>query len=303
MQILGETDSLSGACSALALGFFDGVHKGHQAVIGAAVAHGVHGLLPTVFTFGVTGAAPAAKTSAGLLQTPQLKAEALSELGVRCLYQPEFSAIQGMDAADFVHTVILGRLKARMVACGADFRFGRGAGGDVGLLRRMLTEAGVALEVVPQVLWQDAPISSTRIRAAVAAGQMEQAAQMLGRPFAIDFVVEHGQKLGSSIGLPTANQRFDSQIVRPRFGVYAARVSFDGKSYAAAANVGIKPTVGSDGVLCESYIKDFSGNIYGRRIKTELLHFLRPEQKFESVEALRDAIRRDADRAFDLVKG
>lgn len=306
MKLLLENENLTNTNSALALGFFDGVHIGHRAVIGAAVdyarAYKGQSLLPAVFTFGLKGGEPGSKAAAGLLQTQTLKAEALSELGVKCLYQPEFSAIQDMDAADFVREIILNKLGARMVACGADFRFGRGAKGDVALLNKMLNDAGAMLTIVPEVLWENEPVSSTRIRAAIAEGEMEKAAAMLGRPFAIDFAVEHGQKLGSALGLPTANQRFSDGIVYPRFGVYAARVHIDGKIYPAAANVGVKPTLGSDGVLSESYIKGFSGNIYGRRIKTELISFLRPEQKFASIDELRAAMHTEAERAFSLLE-
>lgn len=302
MRILDANESLTSGQTALALGFFDGVHTGHRAVIGAAVAGRAEGLSPAVFTFGVKSGAPGAKLGMGLVQSVTLKTEVLRQMGVDYLYWPEFEDIQGMSAEDFVKHIIIGRLRARLVCCGADFRFGRGAEGDVAALRRFLEPLGARLEIVSEVLVDGLPVSSTRIREAILAGDMDKASRLLGRPFAIDFTVEEGRHLGRTLGLPTANQRFDERIVRPRFGVYATRVTVRGKTYAAVSNVGVKPTVGSDGVLCESYIRGFSGDIYGERIKTEFIRFLRPEQRFDSVEDLKAAIGRDAEQAFRLLE-
>ena len=140
-----------------------------------------------------------------------------------------------------------------------------------------------------------------RFRAALEAGRLEEANRLLGRPFAIDWTVEHGRKLGHKLGFPTANQHIGEEFARPRFGVYATRVLIDGVPYAAATNVGIKPTVGSDCVSAESYILDWSGDLYGRRIETQFLKFLRPEEKFETLEELRHAIGVDAERAREAV--
>lgn len=301
MRILSAGDSLTTENTALSLGFFDGVHLGHSAVIGKAAAMESEGLVPAAFTFGVKGGAPGAKLASGLIQTETLKIDTLRSLGVRILYRPEFDDIKGMNAEDFVNDIIVDKLRARSVFCGADFRFGKGASGDAKSLQKLLSNAGIELSIVPSVLVDDSPVSSTRIRAAVISGDMESAKKLLGRPFAIDFPVEHGRMLGRQMGLPTANQRFSEDICIPRFGVYAARVTIDGKVYAAATNIGVKPTVGSDGILAESYIIGFSGDIYGRRIKTELIEFLRPETKFDSLETLKDAIKQDAEKAEKLI--
>ena len=301
MRILAANDSLTTEHTALALGFFDGVHLGHQAVIRAAVDRSTGEVTPAVFTFGVSAGAPGAKLSVGLVQSPALRTEAMRAMGVKYLYWPEFEGIRGMSAEAFVKDIIIGRLRARVVCCGADFRFGKGARGDIDTLRLLLEPAGAKVHVVPDVLVDGKPVSSTRIREAVMAGDMDTAARLLGRPFAIDFVVEQGRHLGRTLGLPTANQRFDALIVQPRFGVYATRVTIGDKSYPAVSNVGVKPTVGSDGVLCESYIHGFSGDIYGERIVTEFIHFLRPERRFDSVEELKAAIERDAEQVLTLV--
>ena len=287
--------------TAVAVGFFDGVHLGHRAVIESALAEQRNGLECCVFSFAMNGSAPAAKRGARLLQSITLKKQTLEEMGADWLLIPHFSNFMGLNHEQFAVDVLLRGLHARVVCCGYDYRFGKGACAGAAELAGLLTPYGVAVRQIGAVLDGGRPVSSTRIRAALEAGRLEEANRLLGRPFAIDWTVEHGRKLGHKLGFPTANQHIGEEFARPRFGVYATRVLIDGVPYAAATNVGIKPTVGSDCVSAESYILDWSGDLYGRRIETQFLKFLRPEEKFETLEELRHAIGVDAERAREAV--
>jgi riboflavin kinase/FMN adenylyltransferase len=183
-----------------------------------------------------------------------------------------------------------------MVSCGENFRFGKGAAGDTAALRHLCGDSP-AVEVLPLVILDGAPISSSQIRAAIRAGEMERANRLLGRRFTIDFEVVHGRQLGRTLGTPTINQPFPEGFVEPKFGVYATLATAQGREYAAVTNVGVKPTVGSDRVLAETYIHGFSGDLYGQSVRVSFLRFLRPERKFEGIEALREQIVRDSEIA------
>lgn len=289
--------------TAVAVGFFDGVHRGHRAVIEAALSHKREGLDVCVFSFSIQNAGPEKKKGARLLQTPTLKAKSIEALGADWLLTPDFSLFKGLSPEQFALDVLMRGLNAAVVCCGYDYHFGRNACAGALELAELLTPHGIRVEQVGAVLDNGLPVSSTRIRDALSVGDIETANRLLGRPFAIDFPVEHGRGLGRTLGFPTANQLIGQAYAQPRFGVYATQVFIDGKAHAAVTNVGIKPTVGSDSVGAESYILDWSGNLYGKAVETQFLSFLRPEQKFESLEALKEAIRRDADRARALITG
>ncbi|WMJ83595.1 riboflavin biosynthesis protein RibF [Oscillospiraceae bacterium LTW-04] len=283
--------------TAVAVGFFDGVHRGHRAVIEAALSHKHHGLDTCVFSFSIKSASPEKKKGARLLQTPSLKAKSVEALGADWLLTPDFSQFKGLSPEQFALDVLMRGLNAKVVCCGYDYHFGKGACAGAKELAALLEPHGVAVEQVGAVLDNGLPVSSTRIREALAAGEIETANRLLGRPFAIDFAVSHGRGLGRELGFPTANQLIGEEYAQLRFGVYATQVFIDGEAHPAVTNVGIKPTVGSDSVGAESYILDWSGDLYNKPVETQFLSFLRPEQKFESLDALKDAIRKDADRA------
>lgn len=301
MKILDSLNINSERKTAVAVGFFDGVHRGHRAVIDAAAAYKKEGLDTCVFSFSMSGSSPAAKKGAKLLQTPTLKATAMQELGADWLLTPDFSAFMGLSPEQFAIEGLLKGMNAKVVCCGYDYRFGKGACAGAKELEQFLSPYGVEIKQIGAVLDNDEPISSTRIRAALADGDVETAARLLGRPFAIDFAVQHGNQLGRKLGFPTANQPIDPVFAAPKFGVYATRVIIDGKAHAAVTNVGVKPTVGSDIVAAESYILDWSGDLYGKRVETQFLSFLRPEQKFDSLEELKSAIFKNAEQARKIV--
>lgn len=286
------------AGSCVALGLFDGLHAGHRDVIGAAVQSARRdNLTPAVFTFRLGQAVPARKPAAGRLLSSPRRNALVEAMGVTHLLCPPFDEFYQMQPADYVRDILHGTLRARWVCCGEDYRFGRHAAADVNDLRQLGAAYGIHVQTVPILMVDGQPLSSTRIRACVAEGDMVGAGRLLGRPFSIDFEVIAGRRLGRTLQYPTINQALPSDFIKPRFGVYVTVASVQGRRYAAVTNVGVKPTVGSDRVLAETCILDYEGDLYGQRILVEFYDFLRPEQQFNSLQALREQIRDDAETA------
>ena len=281
LEEMGET-----APSSLALGAFDGLHRGHMAVIRRACAPGEGGrrLQPAVFTF---SRSPAGNSA---VLTGRDKERLLEDAGVEVLYSLEFSQVKDWEAEAFVEQVLFETCAAQRLCCGEDFRFGRGARGDTALLQTLCDRRGVELTVVPPVKEGGEKVSSTRIRAAVEAGDISLANRLLGRPFGFSLEVIHGNHIGTGLGTPTINQAIPEGFVLPRFGVYASWCRVGGQFFYGVTNVGVKPTVGSDKVLAETWMPEFSGDLYGKRVRVFLLEFLRPERKFASLEELKAAI-------------
>ena len=305
MEIVRDIEStaqerLPVASASVALGLFDGLHPGHAAVIGAAVQAGKQrGLTPCVFTFTRQGGTPTDKEQGALLSDEQFYAT-LADWGVARVVRPDFAAFRDLTPEEFVRQVLLNTMGAGAVFCGSNFRFGKNAAGDAALLAELCTPHAT-VQVVPMVEQDGAAISTTRIKMLLKEGKMEEANRLWGRCFAIDFTVTKGRALGRTIGFPTINQPFPQGFCQPRYGVYATAVTVAGTRYAGVTNVGVKPTVGSDAVLAETFISGFSGNLYGQNVLVEFLHFLRPEQKFDSVDALQQQILRDSAEAIAWV--
>ncbi|MBR5135032.1 MAG: riboflavin biosynthesis protein RibF, partial [Clostridia bacterium] len=276
-----------------ALGLFDGVHLGHRRVISSAV--GVAGLRCAVFTFG--RAASALKKGAVSLASPARTERLLSLLGADEWLQADFDAYRELSPVDFVDRVLVGQLGAKRVCCGFNFHFGKNGAGDAPLLRTLCDERGIELVIADELGDDDGRISSDRIRRLIERGEMRDASRLLGHPFVIDTPVSHGQALGRTLGTPTANQVLPEHFVRPRFGVYASTVVIDGVTYYGISNIGLRPTVGADTPLCETWIDGFDGDLYDRRLEVVLTDFLRDEMKFDSLDALRSQIIADRDTA------
>ncbi|MEA3038203.1 MAG: riboflavin kinase / adenylyltransferase [Sphingomonadales bacterium] len=279
----------------VALGNFDGFHKGHQAVVGRAVALARAERRPAlVATFDPHPMRFFRPDSPWFrLTTMDQRARLAEAAGIDGFYVFRFDADFAAASPEAFVTDWLGdRLGAAGVVTGEDFTFGRARAGDVGLLARL-----IRAEVVPPVSDGGAPVSSTRIREALRAGDCETATRLLTRPFTIDGVVEHGDKRGRAIGYPTANLSLD-RYLRPRFGVYAVHGRLpDGRRLDGAANLGIRPTFQPPKELFEPYFFDFDGDLYGQTIAVELVSFLRPEAKFESLDALTAQMAKDCEEA------
>lgn len=257
-------------------------------------------LLSSIFTFTIYSARPAGKAANGLLISPVYRNRMLQQMGVSYLLCPPFEEFRGMEPEAYVHDVLMGLLRAKYIFCGENFHFGKNASGTVELLRRLGEAAGIEVRTLPLVFREGAPVNSTRIRGHVVEGDVQAAHRLLGRPFAIDFVVIGGNRLGRTLDAPTINQALPEWFVKPRFGVYATRTTVEGKVYASVSNVGVKPTLGSDQVLAETYILGYEGDLYGHNVLVEFLDFIRPEVKFDSIDALREQIHRDARQAEAL---
>lgn len=284
----------------LAMGVFDGVHMGHQAVIARAVdAARRDGGASFVVTFSphpIRVIAPG-KAPGALLASLDEKAEVVKSLGVEGLlvihFDEEFAK---MEAEDFVRSIALGNVAT--IAVGEDWRFGCKRLGDVELLRRLGGELGFRLESVAPVMWDGERISSTRIRQAIRDGNFRAAEEMLGRPYEVSGMVIQGRKLGRQLGFPTANLRL-GDLLLPGDGVWL--VTVDGK-FHGVANLGVRPTVDGREWLLEVHLLDFSGDLYGRKLRLRFDHFLREERKFHSVEELKLQIAKDVEEGRRLLR-
>ncbi|HEX3633091.1 MAG TPA: bifunctional riboflavin kinase/FAD synthetase [Casimicrobiaceae bacterium] len=283
---------------ALTIGNFDGVHRGHQAML-ARLSQAAEDLaLPSaVLTFDphpreffAPGTAPPR------LSTLRSKLEQFSAHGIAEVHVARFNAaLAALPAARFIEDVLVRRLGTRWVLVGDDFRFGQGRSGDLALLRRAATSFSV--EAMPTVIVDGERASSTAIRAALAAGELVHAARLLGRPYAISGKVVHGDKLGRSLGFPTANI-----VLRhppPLTGVFAVRVhGLGGVARSGAASLGVRPTVKAGATpLLEVFVFDFDEAVYGRRVVVEFLRKLRDEERYADLETLTRQIRADVEQA------
>ena len=278
---------------AIALGYFDGVHRGHQALMARAVqrAHEIGGI-SAVFTFDAHPASVLSGTPTPLLTAESYRREEIKALGgVDEVIFGHFTELQHMDWRDFIHELLIGRFNAGYIISGRNNRFGyKGLGTSAGMAEEC-AKAGVGYDCVDDVMIDGVLVSSTYIRGLIAVGDMERAAKYLGHPYTITGVVQHGRQVGRRIGVPTLNLPLPENMALPPFGVYASRVLVDGRSYLAAINIGAKPTFVDGGApTIEPHLLDFTGDLYGKRIHVELHKFLRPERAFESADALREAI-------------
>jgi riboflavin kinase/FMN adenylyltransferase len=278
----------------LALGVFDGVHLGHQAVIAkAAEAAAREGGLTGLLTFDphpIQVIAPT-KAPSSLLETLDHKARVVAALGVRLLIPLHFDAAMAeMEADDFVRSLCAAPL--RTIAVGEDWRFGHRRAGDVSLLQREAEKRGFRLEAVPPVMFGGDRISSTRIRQAIHDGNLDEAERMLGRRYAVSGPVVAGDQLGRELGFPTANIA-TGNLQLPPGGVWAVRVTHADGAWDGVANLGTRPTVGGGKRLLEAHLFDFSGDLYGENLEVSFEKHLRPEMKFSSLEALRQQISED----------
>ncbi|MDR2932951.1 MAG: riboflavin biosynthesis protein RibF [Oscillospiraceae bacterium] len=287
------------ASVSVALGLFDGLHLGHMGVIARArQAAEDRRLALGVFTFTMNGAVPPHKQPGEIISF-NMFSDIMRDMGVDYIFRPDFSQFHDIPAVDFINTVLLGRFGAAHISCGENFRFGRGGGGGTGTLIE-LCRGRAGVDIVPMLSVDGAPVSSSRIRARIQAGDIPAANALLGRRFCIDFEVVHGRALARSWGSPTINQPFPDTFVTPRFGVYATVSRIANTWYSSVTNVGVKPTVGSDHVLAETYIHDFEGDLYGRKVRVDFLDFIRPERKFDDLETLRAQINADSAAAADI---
>ena len=285
--------------ASVALGNFDGVHRGHRLVIAeAAKAARALGAPLAVTRFTPHPASVLRPDQEPyLLMTPAQQARALEDLGVDLLYDLPFDQIAPLGEEAFARDVLAAGLGARHVAAGFDIRFGHGRSGDARSLERLGGQFGFSVSIAPRVGEDGVKVSSSAARDAVRAGEVDKAAHILGRPFAIEGVVVEGQHLGRKLGYPTANV-FLGDYVRPKLGSYATRTRLpDGRLVPGVANIGQNPTTGLVDARLEVWLFDFDEDLYGQTLETELVAFIRPEAKFGSLDELIRVIGDDAAKA------
>lgn len=287
--------------TALALGNFDGLHDGHAFVLEKALSAAKEkGLAPAVLLFDehpkkiLTGKKPP------MLMTEEMKKECFEKAGFS-VATVSFEKAKDLSPGEFLNEIKNG-LNVKVICCGYNYRFGKGAAGSVETLRELCSNSDMELFAVEEKTFENSAISSTRIRAAIEKGDIEKANAMLGREFCYKFEVVSGDKRGRLLGFPTANQFFPEDFVKPRAGVYASKVFLNNRWYPAVTDIGIRPTIGTSSFRSETCILGFSDNLYGKKLTVYLLSFMRDECKFEGMEQLKAAITKDAEKAMFIFK-
>ena len=283
----------------VALGTFDGLHIGHKKVLLSDTTE-YNEKIALMFT------EHPQKTLSGnvpdKLITDSKRSEILNEWG----YEPEFidfKEISKLSPEDFVDEILIKRFNATSLCCGFNYRFGKGASGDVSLLKKLCAERELKLTVCDEVDFEGAPVSSTRIRECIKNGDIRTANKMLGRYFSYSFEVVHGDARGRTLGSPTINQFFSENFAVAEYGVYASFTIVNGKKYISVTNIGIRPTI--DGVSekrSETNIVGFDGDLYGKNIEVFLVEKLRGEMAFKSLEDLSARISADREKATEIIK-
>jgi riboflavin kinase/FMN adenylyltransferase len=295
--------------TALALGNFDGVHKGHARLIAHMAAYAKkHGLASCVFTFSnnprnfIKG-----RNAVKYIVTQAEKTELLRDFGIDYLVSVPFDeAFHEMPPRVFIDGLALGAMRAKAVFCGFNFHFGKNAKGDVGTLKRASESEGFALNVLPPVKVGGVLVSSTMLREIIQAGDVGLCSAYLGRPFALSGTVIHGEQNGRKLGFPTANMIPPEDMVLPADGVYASFATIgkgrNAARHAAVTNIGLRPTFGGKVRLAETHLLDMAGNFYGKAIRVEFVKRLRGEVKFDSPGQLADQIASDSRNARKALK-
>ena len=290
---------------AIALGYFDGVHLGHQALMERAVERAKQiGGTSAVFTFDVHPDSVVLGRQVPLLTANAYRREEIKTLGGvdEVIFGHFDEHMQHMDWRDFIHKMLIGQFGARWIISGRNNRFGYKGQGNAEGMAEECKKAGIGYDCIEDIKVDGIVVSSTYIRQLISQGDMEGAARFLGHPYTVTGVVEHGRRVGTSVlKVPTVNLALPPEMALRPYGVYATRVLVGGKSYIAATNIGIKPTFIDGGApTIEPHLLDFAGDLYGKMIHVELHKFLRPEKRFESAEALRAAIDENVKQTRDF---
>ena len=303
MQIIEHTTEFQLTWkSAVAIGKFDGVHLGHLELISKIIEHKKENCHAVVFTFD-TSAAAFFGGEEKELTTKAEKRRIFDEMGIDVLIEfPLNKETAATEPEEFVQGYLAGRMKAGYICAGYDLSFGKNGAGNYALLEKYADRYGYRTELIDKVRVGGEEVSSTRVREAVRLGQMESAAAMLGKPYSVSGCVEHGKRLGRTIGMPTANLVPEKDKLLPPNGVYYSKVMIDGQEYKGISNIGCKPTVSDGGIVgVETYLYDFDADLYDREITVNLLAFRRPEMKFGDIDSLKRQMEADiaAGREYD----
>lgn len=284
--------------SAVAIGKFDGIHRGHQSLLRHVLDQKEKGLQAVVFTFDPSPAVFFSGAELPELTTKNEKHKLFSELGIDVLIEfPLNHETAATEPERFIEEILAGQMKTAYIAAGTDLSFGKAGKGDAALLKNLADRFGYRAEIIEKVCLEGVEISSSYVRDVIRQGNMEKAERLIGEPYSVSGIVAHGKKLGRKLGMPTVNLLPEKEKLLPPYGVYFSEVSVGERVYKGITNIGCKPTVNEEkqaGV--ETYLYDFAQDIYGKEIMVRLFSFHRPEQKFESVEALKKQMAADIAR-------
>ena len=282
----------------MALGFFDGIHIGHAALMNMIIKRArEYDAEPAVLTFDVHPDSLVFKKNVPLINSADDRERILSRcFGIDDVVVVHFSqSVMHMDWKVFIDELI-DDMELCHIVVGHDFKFGYKGLGTAEKLKEYCAQRGVGCDIIPPVCKDGVVVSSTLIRGLIESGEIEKANEYLGRPHTLTDVVRSGYHLGTQMGTPTINMRFPDGVIIPRHGVYAAKAYVDGEEYMSVTNVGVRPTVSEDGgVNVESFLLDFTGNLYGRLVRLDFYKFMRPERKFNDIDELAAQIKHDAE--------
>jgi len=299
----------------IALGFFDGIHIGHAALLKKALEISVAtGLTPSVITFDTHPLGIVGGKDVQLINSPEDRAGLIHRVfGIDDIILLHFDKVTSSMPWEVFIDHLANDFNARHLIAGHDFRFGSGGSGNSSLLKRKCNETGIGCDVIPEVKYNRETVSSTNIRDLISGGNIEKANKMLGHPHVLTDVVHYGYKLGRTLGTPTINMSFPDNVVIPAYGVYATKVHIHsdmelsgntggdpGHAFirTGVTNIGVRPTVDNSGrITAETHILDFSGNLYGRKVRIEFHSFLRPEVKYDDITGLKAQIQQDCESA------
>ena len=279
----------------LLVGNFDGVHEGHSKLAEVAVEEGRRlGIKVAAWTF-IEHPLKVLNNGVLILTDNREKNEIFAQKNIDYVIYEDFSKARNITPADFIKNVLIDKYDCRSIVCGFNFKFGKNGQGTPEFLKSEMERYGRRAVVVLPVYKMGKVVSSTEIRKYLEKGQLEEASQMLGRPYSIDLPVIHGKELGRTIGIPTVNQKFPDDKIKPKNGIYACKCYVDKKEYLGVANIGWRPTVNNDtgDIDCETHIIGYNGWLYGKNVKICFYKRLRDEKKFEGIEQLKRSIEKD----------
>ena len=281
------------------VGKFDGFHLGHRSLLAEVLKEAEHGLAACVVSFSTP-----VDIERSMIYTREEQRKLCESMGIDVLAEyPLDESLREMAAEQFVSEILCKRLQAKVIVAGEDFRFGKDRAGDVTLLQNLEETYDYRTVCIPKVTEKTVRISSTGIRKLLAEGDVSAANEMLGRPYAVFGEVLHGKKLGRTLGFPTMNLIPPTQKLLPAYGVYVTKTNVDGQWFDGITNIGLRPTVDSDKqVSVETHLFAYEGDLYGKQVEVQFLHFLRPERKFADVEALRAAMLEDLKNAKAILE-
>lgn len=291
---IGSEDFKIEERTAVAMGKFDGIHRGHRKLLNEILSWKSKGYLTAVFTF-ETPVSRFFSETPGVLTTNQEKEEYLADLGIDILVEyPVCEKTMAIEPEEFIGRILVGQMNAGIIAAGPDCSYGHRGRGDFALLQKLGDVFSYQTVCVEKERCRDREISSTLVRTEVEKGNMEFVQELLGRPYSVFGKVMHGRQLGRQLSMPTLNVLPQEQKLLPPFGVYMSRVKVGTQEYDGITNIGRKPTISDqERITVETYLYDFDDDLYGENIEVSLLHFERPERKFASVEDLKEHLKKD----------